>query len=210
MLKENKGKLMLSTVITLLPLPVGCLLWNRLPDTIATHFGVNNEANGWSSKAFVVFALPLLMAGLHLLCLCITAADPKRKNIGKKPLALVFWIVPALSMLLFGSVYAMALGIQVNATLVSSLFIGVLLLVLGNQMPKAKQNYSFGLKLPWTLNDPENWNRTHRVAGICMVAAGIVVLVNAFIGYAWVMIAAALLAVLIPGVYSYCLYRRKM
>lgn len=66
MLKENKWKILITTLIVLLPILVGCLLWDRLPDTIATHFGVDNEPNGFSSKAFAVFGLPGIMAALHL------------------------------------------------------------------------------------------------------------------------------------------------
>lgn len=149
MLKENKWKILITTLIVLLPILVGCLLWDRLPDTIATHFGVDNEPNGFSSKAFAVFGLPGIMAALHLFCLVATAVDPKQKNIGKKALGIVFWIMPAISLIMCTMTYAIALGIKVDVGFVALMLIGLELIILGNRMPKAKQNYSFGHQDPW-------------------------------------------------------------
>lgn len=208
MLKENKWKILITTLIILLPILVGCILWDRLPDTIATHFGVDNEPNGWNSKAFAVFGLPGVMAALHLFCLIATSVDPKQKNIGRKALGIVFWIIPATSLIMCTMTYAIALGVQVDVGLVAILFIGLLLIVLGNMMPKAKQNYSFGIKTPWALDDPENWSRSNRVGGFCMVIAGVVLVLTSFLKNPWILIPAFILGAVVPMVYSYVYYRR--
>ena len=65
MLKENKRTLIITSIVTILPILIGVFLWNRLPDVMATHFGINNEANGFSSKVFAVFGLPLLLLALE-------------------------------------------------------------------------------------------------------------------------------------------------
>lgn len=208
MLKQNKWKILLTTLVILIPMLIGCLLWKQLPSTMPTHWGVNNEANGFSSKAFAVFGIPTILAALHLFCILITAADPKQKNIGAKPLGLVFWIIPSLTLVIFFLLYANALGQAVNIAFVVNLFMGLLFILLGNLIPKAKQNYTFGLKLPWTLNDPENWNRTHRFAGWCMVLAGIVILLTAYWHNPWIFFGVVFLAVLAPVVYSFIYYKR--
>ncbi len=208
MLKENKWKILITTLIILLPILVGCILWDRLPDTIATHFGVDNEPNGWNSKAFTVFGLPGVMAALHLFCLIATSVDPKQKNIGRKALGIVFWIMPATSLIMCTMTYAVALGVQVDVGLVAILFIGLLLIVLGNMMPKAKQNYSFGIKTPWALDDPENWSRSNRVGGFCMVIAGVVLVLTSFLKNLWILFPAFILGGVVPMVYSYVYYRR--
>ena len=59
MMRENKRTLMIASIVTLLPIVIGVIFWNRLPDVMATHFGTDNEANGFSSKAFTVFGIPL-------------------------------------------------------------------------------------------------------------------------------------------------------
>ena len=209
LLKQNRGKLLFTSLVTVLPALVGLLLWDRLPDTIATHFNFQGIADGWSSKGFGVFALPALMLATHLFCIFIIAADPKAPNIGAKPIGLLFWIVPVVSLVLSTILYSFALGLSVNASIVCNLLLGVLLIVLGNLMPKVKQNYSFGLKLPWTLHDSENWNRTHRLAGWCMAAAGVVLLVNALWANAFITLGAIIASTLIPIVCSYLDYIRK-
>ena len=208
MLKENKWKILITTLIILLPILVGCILWDRLPDTIATHFGVDNEPNGWNSKTFAVFGLPGVMAALHLFCLIATSVDPKQKNIGKKALGIVFWIIPATSLIICTMTYAIALGVQVDVGFVVILFIGLLLIVLGNMMPKAKQNYSFGIKTPWALDDPENWSRSNRVGGFCMVLAGVVLVLTSFLKNPWILVPAFILGGVVPMVYSYVYYCR--
>ncbi len=208
MFKENKRKIIVTSFLTLLPMYVGCILWNRLPDEIATHFSADNIANGWSSKPFTVFAIPIFLLIAHFLGLMATAADPKQKNIGPKPLQFVFWIVPAISFIMTVSIYANALGYAVDIGFSCSLLLGLILIILGNTLPKAKQNYTFGFKLPWTLHDPENWNRTNRLAGWCMVAAGIVILATSYWHNSWIIFAALLTILLLPTVYSYIYYIR--
>ena len=81
MMKKYKKTLIITSVLIVLPIFVGLLLWSQLPDTIATHFGADNEPNGWSSKPFVVFAMPLIMLVLHWGCIAAILNDPKKKNI---------------------------------------------------------------------------------------------------------------------------------
>ena len=83
MIKQNKKLLLLTSVITLLPVFIGLFLWNQLPDSVATHFGLNNQPDGYSSKAFAVFGLPLILLAVHLVCVVATNIDPKSKDINK-------------------------------------------------------------------------------------------------------------------------------
>jgi uncharacterized membrane protein len=71
--------------------------------------------------------------------------------------------------------YPLNLGYPVNTTYVGELFVGMILIVIGNYMPKARQNYTIGIRLPWTLANEENWNRTHRIAGYLWLISGILV-----------------------------------
>ena len=84
MIRQNKKLLLLTSVITLLPVFIGLFLWNQLPDSVATHFGLNNQPDGYSSKAFAVFGLPLILLAVHLVCVVATNIDPKSKDINKK------------------------------------------------------------------------------------------------------------------------------
>ena len=208
-MKQYKGKIILTSIITLLPMLAGILLWNKLPDTVATHFGSSGEANGWSSKAFAVFGLPTFLFIIHIFCVAVTLNDPKKRNIGKMMFNVIFWIVPVCSIIANGSTIAYALGIKVDFNLVVGGMIGILFLVLGNYMSKNQQNYTVGIKLPWTLNSEENWNKTHRLASKLWVAAGIVFLLNIFLRSDVILIGALVLTIVIPAAYSFILYKKE-
>lgn len=209
MLKQNRWKILITSVVTIIPMMVGCILWPQLPDTIATHFGVDNTANGWSSKAVAVFGIPAFLVLLHLFCLIVTSVDPKMKNIGRKPLGLIFWICPSISLITGAVIYARALNVEVDVGLICQLFLGVLFIAIGNYLPKCRQNYSFGIKVPWTLDDPENWSRTHRLAGWCFIVTGVLTMAISFLRLPWLFFSLVIASVLMPFFYSYLYYRKK-
>ena len=207
MMKKYKKRIIISSVITLLPILAGLILWNRLPDTIATHFGNDNVANGWSSKPFVVIAMPLLLLGLHLFILFVTMNDPKRKNISEKMFGFLIWFVPVLSVFIFSITYCNALGMNVNIGMAVNIIVGIVFLVIGNYLPKCKQNYTAGIRIPWTLNSTENWNRTHRLAGWLFMLGGILFFLNAFLQWSGMFFVIIVIA-LLPEVYSFLLYKK--
>ena len=84
MIKQNKKLLLLTSVITLLPVFIGLFLWNQLPDSVATHFGLNNQPDGYSSKAFAVFGLPLILLAVHLVVWSQQTLIPNQKILIKK------------------------------------------------------------------------------------------------------------------------------
>lgn len=209
MLKISKTKLIITSIMILIPIAVGLILWNRLPETMVTHWGVGNVPNGWSSKAMAVFGLPAILLAVHWVCLFATKADPKSKNINPRMLDLVLWICPVLSIVLGTVTYSFSLGYEVNVQAVVTIIVGVLFVVVGNYLPKCKQSYTMGIKLPWTLSDEENWNKTHRLAGKLWVAGGIILLATSFLQSVIIMVVVLVLLVIIPTVYSYILYRKK-
>ena len=209
MLKKYKGTIIITSVITLLPIIAGIILWDRLPAEIATHFGTNNQPDGFSSKTFAVFGLPLLMLGLHLLGIFATKADPKNKNISDKAIGIVLWIIPLTSLLLMSMTYAYALGSKIRIGFIVIMFMGILFILLGNYMPKTKQNFTFGLRIPWTLNDEENWVKTHRFSGKVMVLGGAVICATAVFENPWIFFPVVLIMLLVPLAYSYKLYKDK-
>ncbi len=209
-MKKNNYKktMLLTTLISLIPIVVGVVLWKQLPDTIATHFGSNNQANGWSSKAFTVFGLPLLMLGLQWFCFLATYYDPKRKNIDVNIFKKILWIVPLVNLLVMLATYSIALGYKLNIGGIVNLFVGLLFIVLGNYLHKVKQNYTVGIKIPWTLNSQENWNRTNRLAAWLFMIAGFAFVVNSFFQQSWLMILFMAVIVLVPIFYSFLLYKK--
>ena len=210
MIKKNLKVLIITSVILLLPILAGLILWNQLPEQMPTHWNAAGEVDGWSGKAFAVFGLPLIMVAAQWLCMLGTAADPKKNNHSEKVLHLVLWIVPALSVVLHAVTYATALGHAVPMEVVMPILIGLIFTIIGNYMPKCKQNYTIGIKIPWTLDNEENWNRTHRFAGWLWTFCGIAIMCTGFFGGFWVFLPVTLLMVLAPIIFSYVLHRKGL
>ena len=210
MIKKNLKVLILTTVVMLLPIFAGLILWNQLPEQMPTHWNASGEVDGWSSKPFAVFVLPLIMVAAQWLCMLGTAADPKKNNHSEKVLHLILWIVPALSVVLHAVTYATALGYAVPIEVVMPVLIGLIFTIIGNYMPKCKQNYTIGIKIPWTLDNEENWNRTHRFAGWLWTFCGIAIMCTGFFGGFWVFLPITLLMVLAPIIYSYVLHKKGL
>ncbi len=212
MIKKNLGKLIIATIVILLPIAAGLILWDKLPDTMTTHFGVSGKADGFSSKAFAVFGLPLILAALQWLGMIITDKDPKNKDQSQKALNMGIWIMPVLSIVVNAVVYSLALGLEFNIEKIIPAVLGISFILIGNYLPKCRQNSTMGIKITWTLSDEENWNRTHRIAGITWVIGGIVMLAGIFLPievYLISFIPVMLIMVLVPTIYSYALYKKK-
>lgn len=207
-MKEYKKQIILTSVITVIPMLIGLLLWNRLPNTIATHFGTGNVPNGWSSKIFTVLGMPVMLLAIHLFSVLVTLNDPKKQNIGKKMLTFVFWIVPIVSLIVSLSIYGYALKMPVNIGMFANLIVGLVFIVSGNYMSKNRQNYTVGIKLPWTLNSQENWNRTHRLASKLWILAGVIAIIDIFLDSVIVIGVTIAVLVVIPMAYSFILYKK--
>lgn len=149
------------------------------------------------------------MLTLHLFCVAVTHADPKFGNINDKMRNLVLWLLPIISLFVAIPIYGYALGVQVNFRVYGMVFLGLLFIIIGNYLPKCRQNYTLGIKIPWTLHDEENWNHTHRMAGFLWVIGGFVLLVNAFLQWDWLLSVTIVAMVVMPVGYSYLYYRKE-
>jgi len=208
MIKSNLKTIIITSIVTILPIAAGLILWDKLPAQMPLHWNAAGEADGFYGKNFAVIFFPLILLALHWLCVLATLADPKKANHSKTILRLVFWIIPVLSLLLGVIIYSTALGIELPIEMIVPAAVGLLLSVIGLFLPKCRQNYSIGIKLPWTLNSEENWRKTHRLAGPLWVIGGIAVAVFCILGYIWGMLIIIPIMAFTPAVYSFILYRK--
>lgn len=206
-----KRTIVITSVITLLPMLIGMFLWNRLPEQIPTHFGLDGQPDSWSDRTFAVFFLPCIPAVIHILCILVTSIDPKGKNISPRVYNAILWINPVISLFVSSTMYSCALGYVTRVNTIICTLSGILFIVIGNYLPKCRQNYTVGIRLPWTLADEDNWNRTHRLAGPLWMAGGLIILLAGIFGISPGVVTVAVLAVmvLVPSIYSYMLYRQK-
>ena len=110
MILKNKKLLIITSLLTLLPIPVGLLLWNKFPETMAIHFGITGQADGYASPSFAVFVLPLILLAFHWVCILSTAFDKGNKNRNQKLQSIMLWTIPLIGNLSICGIYALALG----------------------------------------------------------------------------------------------------
>ena len=212
MIRENRGKLILSSLLTLLPIAVGLVLWKLLPETLATHWGVDGRADGFGSLPYAVFVPPLLILATHWLCILVVAGDPKNRGRNRKPFAMLLWIMPVVSNLSAAVMYGLALGADHSAKDILSIFIGLLFLIIGNYLPKCRQNHTIGIKVPWTFASEENWNATHRFGGRVWMVGGLLIMLTVFLPEALgtrILFVSILVLAVVPIAYSWLYYRRQ-
>lgn len=212
MIKENKKLLVITSIIILLPIAAGLLLWDRLPDVVATHWGFNGEADGWSSKAFAVFLPPVLMLATHWLCVFATASDPKNKKRNGKVQKLVLWTIPFVSLFSSAMLYGTALDAKLNITSITFAMVGIMFIIIGNYLPKTSQNFTIGIKVSWALADQDNWNATHRFGGRVYVIGGLALVLLAFLptqlAIGWMVILLLVMG-FVPILYSWLYYKKQ-
>ena len=212
-MKKYKGQMIISSIVILLPMLLGVILWNKLPDTMVTHWGGNGQPNGTMGKALVVFLTPVISLLLHWFCMFFSLKDQKNREQSDKVVSMIFWIVPIISLLMSGYIYAFALGSEMNIALVVMGLMGVVFILIGNYLPKCKQNRTIGIKVKWALENEENWNKTHRFAGKAWVLGGVISLLSIAVPGQFgvpVGIGAVLCITITPILYSYLYYRKQL
>ena len=201
----------ISIAVCALPIVLGAFLYNKLPDNIATSFDMSFMPNGYSPKWQAVFMIPSFMLLMNVFVWFILDADPKRAAINGKIKSVSRWILPVLSCFVQSAMLLYAVDESINLVRFLPLLIGLLIIIIGNYLPKCKQNYTTGIKLPWTLASEENWNRTHRLAGKLFIIAGFVMALFTFLNIpSHIPFAILIIAAIVPAIYSYVLYRKNI
>lgn len=212
MLKKYKKTLIVSSLVTLLPIAVGLLLWNRFPEHAIIHWGWNGQPDGWATIPTLILTPPLLLLLTQWLCIWITQKDPGNKGRNQKPLTLVLWIIPLLSNVTSGILYALALGLEFSPVTWMIVPMGLMFAAIGNYLPKTKMNSTMGIKVIWAYTSEANWNATHRFAGKLWVAGGFLVAASAFLpGEAAIIAMIVILAAIsiVPILYSRKFYQKE-
>lgn len=210
-MKYEKKSIILTTLITLLPALIGLFLWNKLPEQVPIHFDFSGKVDNYSSRLFAVLGLPCIIAFFHLIVVFATMADPRNHQVSSKINRLALWICPVVSFFTAFLVYSAALGRSLDVNMITGIMMGLLFVIIGNYLPKTRPNYTIGIRIPTTLNNEENWAKTHRMAGPVWVAGGLIILISAFMDMPGVIIMVITLCLIciIPIIYSIRLAKQQ-
>ena len=213
MILKKKKLLVITSLLTLLPIPIGLLLWNQFPETMAIHFGFNGLADGFATSSFSIFVPPVIMLAGQWVCILANAFDKRNADRNQKMQKLVLWIVPALSILSSCGIYALALDVEFSPTAWTAIIMGLLFAILGNYMPKTRMNPTMGIKVWWAYTSDENWNATHRFAGKLWVVGGLILALCFWLPNLWAMVMMFVILIVIsvlPILYSRNFYKKEL
>ena len=209
-------KMIVSVLVLLLVTTLaGVLHWNGLPDPMASHWGINDQVNGTMPKVWGVFLVPLISLGLFLLFLLIPAIDPLKANIAKFRDAFNLFIAFMTLFLMYvqGLTLAWNLGFthfKMSTSLMPAL--GLLFILVGYMIRKAKRNFFIGIRTPWTLSSDKVWDETHRVGSWLFIGSGVLAILGSFFGGMtafWLLFVPLIGSAIFLVIYSYVLYQRE-
>jgi uncharacterized membrane protein len=207
-------KEIISILILIATLVGGTMFYSQLPEQVPTHWGLNGEIDGWSSKSFVIYWMPIFYAAMYLFLSFIVFIGPFKKNIEKfynqyfyLKLGTVVFLAGIHSLII-------ASAISQNRLLIDKIVIfgvGALFIFIGSIMPKMKRNFFVGIRLPWTLASDIVWKKTHELGGKVFMVMGVVVALSGVIGgeRAFIVMMGSIFGgIIFLGIYSYLEFKK--
>jgi len=189
------------------------IAYPRLPERVPIHWDLHGQTNRWQSRGHAVLFLPIAAVVLWGVLRALPSIDPRRANYSKFQPTYEFMVGATLTViaLIHLAVLASGIGMPIAIHRVIPIALGTILVAIGNQLPRARSNWWFGIRNPWTLSNDRVWERTHRVGGYLMMAAGVVMIVGSLL---WVragpLVIACVAAWAIGSmIYSYVAWRQE-
>lgn len=205
---KNKSNIY-NLLIIIATFLLGILMYNKLPESIPIHWNFAGEVDGYGNKFIGTFMVPLIMIALWLAMIYLPKIDPKKENYNKfdksyklfQSILLTFFFIMQIIVVLS------AMGYNISINRVMPIVLGVLMILIGNYIPKAKSNFFYGIKTPWTLSSEVSWRKTHRLGGKLFVLSGLISIVSQFIFNAniagIIFFVSTFIAAIVPTVASY-------
>jgi uncharacterized membrane protein len=211
MIKKNWKTLLITGLVILLPLIWGLIAYPSLPEQIPIHFDLSGNVDGYSHKSIVLLTSPIILLIQWAAIIEAHFAD-KKEEMKPNYSRMISWILAAVSIAMWIVMYNCASGNLLTAQRLAPLIVGILFVAMGNFMPKQKRNRWAGLRLKWTMEDPDVWMKTHRFFGKLSVIGGFAILALSFmknipLAYA-IMFVIMLVVIFVPVAYSYVLSKK--
>jgi uncharacterized membrane protein len=209
-------RLTISFTLVLLAafLVMGLAVWDFVPDQMASHWNINDEVDGYISKFWGVFLVPIMAAGMFVLFLVLPQIDPLKANIAQFREAFNLFIL--LIMLFIGYLWILTIAwnlgyTQFRMSMAMLPAMGLLFMYIGYMLRKAKRNFFIGIRTPWTLSSDVVWYKTHQLGSVLFFISGTLALVGSLFGKnaIWFVMVPLLGSTLFLVVYSYVLYQQE-
>ena len=175
--KKNKKILILSVIVCLLPMILGIVLYNKLPEQMPIHFTINDVPDNYAPKNFALFGIPLIMAIVQAICIIFVEKVNKIKD-NEKPriVKIMEWFIPIITVLLYIIMIEVPLGSTVYVGKSVCLILGILFMIIGNYIPKMSYETGSIIFHP-TPKSEKSFRKMSKIMGYSFVGVGIVLLV---------------------------------
>jgi len=203
-----------------LPFCAVALLWDKLPGRLPVHWNIDGEIDGYAGKAFAALCVPVSNVLAVALIGVVVLIDPRMRRQPPETRASSLKAIKAVRLVVSFFLTAVSLtmlgigaGLSLDLPRIVGAGLALLFLVFGNVMGKLRPNYFVGIRTPWTLEDPEVWLKTLRLAGKLMVVGSLVLLAGCLVlppaAYIYLCLPAIGVMALVPVVYSFVLYKKQ-
>ena len=208
-----KKSYLLIIILILISFGIGAYSFPQMPEKMASHWNTKGEADGYMSKFWGLFLMPIILLGLFLLFILIPKIDPLKENIAKFRKYFDGFIVLITLFLFYIYLLTIAwnLGKRFNMGQMMMPALGMLFYYCGILTENAKRNWFIGIRTPWTLSSERVWNKTHKIGGKLFKVAGLIAFLGIFFpNYAFYFILVpALLVAFYTIIYSYFEYQKE-
>lgn len=189
-------------------------VFDRLPDQMASHWNTENQVDGYISRFWGAYLMPVMSVGILVLFLVIPGIDPLKANIAQFREYYNTFITLIVAFMVYMHILTMLWNLgydQFNMGTAMLPAMGLLFVFAGIMMRKAKRNFFIGIRTPWTLSSDRVWDETHRLGSTLFIVSGILAFLGAFFeAYAiWLILVPVLGSTIFLLVYSYVLYQRE-
>ena len=179
MRKINIKSLIITSIVCLLPIICGLMFYNELPESIAIHWGINNNPNGYFSKPAFVFGLPIMMLALQVFCCIVSDLSDKSPEANKKAVTVYKWIIPIITVVLYIVTMAVSLGNDLDIRKIVMILLGILFIISGNYMPKVRSDYYINSKIFLVKNRDEKLvNKAIKISAYGLIICGILFILS--------------------------------
>ncbi len=206
----------IGLALVLIAVVFSLAVYNRLPDRMASHWGVNDEVNGYTTRFWGAFLMPIMALGLLALFLVIPLIDPLKANIAKFLPMYNGFVLAIMVFLFYLHLLTMAWNLGYRGFHMSTVLmpgVGLIFIFAGLMMRQAKRNFFIGIRTPWTLSSDRVWDQTHRVGSVLFILCGVLMMFGVFLPGPLtflLIIVPLLVATLFLLVYSYWLYQKEI
>jgi uncharacterized membrane protein len=184
-----------------------------MTETIASHWDIQGEVNGYISKVWGLFLMPLLSLGLFLLFITIPKIDPLKQNIAKFRKYFDGFVILIILFLFYLQLLTIFWNFGFTFNIIQFLIpaFSILFFYLGILIENSKRNWFIGIRTPWTMSSDKVWDKTHKIGGKLFKIAAIIVLIGVlFESYAfYFMLIPIIIVVIYTAVYSYLEYKKQ-